>query len=200
MADDEAAAATLDDTAHPCGSCGEAVPTRQEFCGQCGARQPAVADTAVAPGVPSDAAAVSTPGALEPEDLAAMVAQATALVGTDVAFRSFSRRDRELRAHPNPDTPPLHDYVLGRCTVADARGAWVLLVHSTGARGWAPINSVKPRRSRRAAADPTERLTAPPEATSMIDALERLYALHTAGGLTDDEFARAKKVLLDGAY
>jgi len=120
-----------------------------------------------------------------------METEAAALVGTAVRFRSLSRRARELRAAPDPDAPPHPNFVLGRCQVVESRGAWVLLEHSTGARGWCPVSSVRPRER----ANPV----APSHQLAMIEALERLHALHTSGGLTDDEFARAKKTLLDGA-
>jgi hypothetical protein len=194
MADDETIAITVDDTTHPCGSCGEPVPTRQEFCGQCGARQPAVAETAVLD-EPTPAPAPE-PATVAPVDLAAQEAAAAALVGKEVTFRSLSRRDRELRAEPDPSVAPLPNFVVGRCTVVEARGGWVLLEHSTGAQGWCPASTVKLRGASTASA------TAAPAQTSsgglsMIEALERLHALHTAGGLTDEEFTRAKQALLD---
>lgn len=182
---------TVEETTHPCGACGQPVPEHQEFCMHCGARQPAVAEavseTAPLPdveGAPDDA---------PPLDLPALEAQAAALVGVRVAFRSLSPRARRLRAAPDPNLPPERDVMVGRCTVIEARGAWVLLAHSSGIRGWCPVTNVKlPAIQRDAVADGP----ATPELAA-IEALERLHALHSAGGLTDAEFAQAKKLVIN---
>ncbi len=196
MTTSETPVPALDDTTHSCGSCGEAVPAHQEFCGQCGARQPAVAETATTPDATAVTESPTVPDAMPPLDLAAMTTEAAALVGQTVAFRSLSRRERGLRPAPDPDTEPLPGFVVGRCRVVESRGAWVLLEHSTGTRGWCPVNHVKPRGARAKPADTAESLTPSTDVLAMIEALERLHALHTSGGLTDEEFAQAKQRLL----
>ena len=196
MSDHDTAVPALDDTTHPCGSCGERVPVHQEYCGQCGARQPAVADTAASADAPP-AGNTTTDSDAAPIDLVALQAEAAALIGHTITFRKLSRRERELRATPDPDAPPLPNFVLGRCEVVEARGAWVLLEHSTGARGWCPVGSVKPRRTGVRAAVAAEVMPTPStNALLMIEALERLHTLHASGGLTDDEFTQAKQRLL----
>ncbi len=170
---------------------------------QCGARQPAVAEALsettplpeVAP-VPEVAPAAD---ASPPMDLAALEAQAAALVGQSVAFRSLSPRSRKLRAAPDPGLPPLPDIMVGRCTAVEARGAWLQLAHSSGARGWCPVTNVKLRAAAQSDASRAtgSRATTPAPELAAIEALERLHALHAAGGLTDEEFARAKKSVLE---
>jgi hypothetical protein len=182
---------SVDETTHPCGACSEPVSEHQEFCTHCGARQPAVAE--VQPDVaatPDDTHVAAAP----PIDLEALESEAVALVGQSVAFRSVWRRGRQLRSEPDPEVPPLRGFVIGRCRVIEARGAWVLLEHSSGVRGWCPVTSLKPRAA--AHADVSTEAVSPSPALATVEALERLHALHTAGGLTDDEFAQAKKNLL----
>lgn len=162
---------------------------------QCGAHQPAVAEVQPDGAPTPDDTSVAT--AVPPMDLDALEAQAAALVGEPVVFRSLSRRRRALRAEPNPDLPPLPDIVVGRCTAIEARGAWVLLAHSTGVRGWCPVTNVRiPRSWRDEPEDGTSSVPSAVPELAAVEALERLHALHADGGLTDDEFSQAKKSLL----
>ncbi len=182
-----------DETTHPCGACDEPVPEHQEFCTQCGTRQPAVADAqpdVVAAPLDATAADLTTPAM----DVGALEAQAAELVGLWVSFRSFGPRGRQLRAEPDPDVAALPSIVIGRCRAIEARGAWVLLEHSSGTRGWCPVTDVKPRRS--LPTDVSNSSVHANPALATVEALERLHALHGAGGLTDDEFAQAKRTLL----
>jgi len=188
QADDDTSPLTVEEATHPCGACGKPVPEHQEFCTQCGARQPAVAE-ALSETTPVQEVA-------PPMDLAALEEQAASLIGQTVAFRSWSPRGRKLRAAPDPSLPLLLDIVVGRCTVIEARGAWVLLAHSTGMRGWCPVTNVKIPAVRIDRPPPPDAGAPIPELAT-IEALERLHALHVAGGLSDKEFARAKQLVLD---
>jgi hypothetical protein len=192
--DDDTTTPIVEETNHPCGACGQPVPEHQEFCMHCGARQPAVAEA-----LPETSELPHARPANEgpPLDLAALEAEAAALVGERVAFRSPWPSARRLRAEPDPALPPRPHVVVGRCTVIEARGAWVLVAHSSGVRGWCPVTSVKIPSIQRDTSATTSGAGSPPAPElATIEALERLHALHRAGGLTDDEFAKAKKLVL----
>jgi hypothetical protein len=120
---------TTGSTATQCGTCGATLTdAKQQFCNACGAAQ----DDGGYTGVTFSGA-----------ELKKMEELAASLVGQEVVFRTLSRRDRALRAEPNPAAPVLENYLVGRCQAAEAAGAWVRVVHSTGVTGWCPAMSLR---------------------------------------------------------